>query len=105
VRAIAANPPTPIGVIARFRATADHHVRLATLDQFYESPAWALEEQAVQVAEVGPFAPQRIETNPDARFTIAAGLKKGEILRGPPLQKRPYARGSMTSNPPIPDPM
>ena len=70
-----------------------------------ESPrAWALEEQAVQVAEFGPFAPQRIETNPEARLTMEAGIKKGEILRGPPSSRAECSR-SMTSNPPMPEPM
>ena len=43
--------------------------------------------QAVQVAELGPLAPIRIETQPEARFTIEAGIKKGEIFRGPPSKR------------------
>ena len=48
---------------------------------------WALLVQAVQVASFGPLALWRMLTCPAARFTIAAGIKKGEILRGPPLSR------------------
>ena len=41
---------------------------------------------------------------PAAMFTIAAGIKKGDILRGPPCSRLVCSR-SMTSNPPIPEPM
>ena len=44
----------------------------------------ALVVQAVAVASFGPLAPNLIETWPAARLTMAAGMKKGEILRGPP---------------------
>ena len=40
--------------------------------------------QAVHVARFGPLAPKRIETCPAARLMIDEGMKKGEILRGPP---------------------
>src|ERR1700677_3470261 len=70
-----------------------------------ESPTeCALVVHAVAVASFGPLAPKRIETWPAARFTIAAGIKKGEILRGPPSIRAECSR-SMMSNPPIPDPM
>src|SRR5205814_3171328 len=42
----------------------------------YASPmAWADAEQAVQVAELGPLAPKRIETWPEARLMMAEGMK------------------------------
>ena len=49
----------------------------------------ALVVQAVAVASFGPLAPNRMETCPAARFTMAAGMKNGEILRGPPFEQRP----------------
>ncbi len=48
----------------------------------------ALVVQAVAVASFGPLAPKRMETCPAARFTMAAGMKNGEILRGPPFEQR-----------------
>src|SRR5580700_1317981 len=70
-----------------------------------ESPMeCALVVQAVAVASFGPLAPSRIETWPAARLIMAAGIKKGEILRGPPSNRAVCSR-SMISNPPIPEPM
>src|SRR5208282_6548026 len=70
-----------------------------------ESPMeWALVVQAVAVASFGPLAPSRMETWPAARLTIAAGMKNGEILRGPPSNSAVCSR-SMMSNPPMPEPM
>src|SRR5436309_1664641 len=43
-------------------------------------------------------------TCPAARLMIAAGMKNGEILRGPPLSRFECSR-SMMSNPPMPEPM
>ena len=60
--------------------------------------------QAVAVASFGPLAPYLIETWPAARLMIDAGMKKGEILRGPPAIMAVCSR-SMTSNPPMPEPM
>ena len=37
---------------------------------------------------VRSFGAESHETCPAARFTIAAGIKKGEILRGPPFHQR-----------------
>ena len=65
---------------------------------------WALVVQAVAVASFGPLAPNLIETCPAARLIIAAGIKKGEILRGPPSNRAMCSR-SMMSNPPMPEPM
>ena len=70
-----------------------------------ESPtAWAPVVQAVQVAELGPLAPVRIETQPEARLTMAAGMKNGLILRGPPFRSASCSR-SMVAKPPMPLPM
>src|SRR5271165_893181 len=70
-----------------------------------ESPMeCALVVQAVAVASLGPLAPYFMDTCPAARLTMAAGMKKGEILRGPPSRSAKCSR-SMMSNPPMPDPM
>src|SRR5580704_4549693 len=70
-----------------------------------ESPMeWALVVQAVAVASLGPLAPKRIETWPAARLTMAAGIKNGEILRGPPSIRARCSR-SIMSKPPMPEPM
>ncbi len=60
--------------------------------------------QAVAVASLGPRAPYLMETCPAARLMMEAGMKKGEILRGPPFISAVCSR-SMMSNPPIPEPM
>ena len=65
---------------------------------------WALVVQAVAVASFGPLAPYFMETCPAARLTMAAGMKNGEILRGPPSRRALCSR-SMTSKPPMPEPM
>ena len=41
---------------------------------------------------------------PAAMLTMAAGMKKGEILRGPPCSRLVCSR-SMISKPPMPEPM
>ena len=82
---IAAKPPTPIGVIAASDPPAIITSASSRLMISNASPmACADAEQAVQVAEFGPLAPKRIETWPAARLMMAAGMKKGEIRRGPP---------------------
>src|SRR5712664_319976 len=102
---IEANPPTPIGVIV---ASVPPLIIISAAPRsiiLKESPiACAEAEHAVAVAEFGPRAPYRIETCPEARFTIADGMKKGEILPGPPFSSLPCSR-SMMSNPPIPEEM
>ena len=59
---------------------------------------------AENLAEFGPRAPKRIETWPAARLMMAEGMKKGEILRGPPCIRLACSR-SMISNPPMPEPI
>jgi hypothetical protein len=66
--------------------------------------ACAEAEQAVQVAELGPLAPKRIDTWPAARLMMAEGMKNGEILRGPPSSNALCSR-SIVVNPPMPDAM
>src|SRR5262249_12273640 len=61
-------------------------------------------EQAVHVAELGPLAPNRIDTWPAARLMMAEGMKNGEIFRGPPSRSALCSR-SIGVNPPIPDAM
>ncbi len=46
--------------------------------------AWVPVAQAVTVAMLGPLAPVMMEKWPDTMLMIEAGMKKGEILRGPP---------------------
>ena len=66
--------------------------------------ACAEAEQAVQVAEFGPLAPNRIDTWPAARLMMDAGMKNGEMRRGPPSSSALCSR-SMVLNPPMPDAM
>src|SRR5882762_3230150 len=102
---IAAKPPTPIGVMAASEPPAI--ITSASLCWMIrkESPTeCALVVQAVAVASFGPFAPNRIDTCPAARLMMDAGIKKGEILRGPPSMSAVCSR-SITSNPPMPDPI
>ena len=98
-------PAMLIGVIAA--SAPPHSIASASPRAMMrnESPtAWAPVVQAVAVAELGPFAPHRIETWPEAKLTIVAGMKKGETLRGPPAISFECSR-SITSKPPIPLPM
>ena len=102
---IAAKPPTPIGVIAASEPPAI--ITSASLRRMISkaSPmACADAEQAVQVAEFGPLALKRIETWPAARLMIEAGMKNGEMRRGPPSRSALCSR-SMVLNPPMPDAM
>ncbi len=86
---IAAKPPTPIGVIAASEPPAIITSASSRWMISKASPmACADAEQAVQVAEFGPLAPKRIETWPAARLMMAAGMKNGEIRRGPPSMQR-----------------
>src|SRR4029450_2910806 len=79
---IAPNPPTPIGVIAASDPPAIMTSAALRLMISQASPmACAEAEQAVHVAVLGPFAPQRIETGPEGRGMVADGMKKGEMRR------------------------
>jgi hypothetical protein len=70
-----------------------------------ESPiACALLVHAVAVAEFGPFRPVRIDTYPEARLMMVAGMKNGEMRLGA-LSSRTLCSRSITSNPPMPLPM
>src|SRR4029450_167369 len=49
-----------------------------------ESPiAWLPVAHAVTTEEFGPFAPKRIDTRPDAMFTMSIGMEKGGTRWGP----------------------
>src|SRR5262245_19630257 len=101
----APKPPMPIGVIAASDPPASITSASPRRMISKASPmAWADAEQAVQVAEFGPRAPKRIDTCPAARLMIADGMKKGEILRGPPSSRARCSR-SMVVNPPMPEAM
>ena len=102
---IAAKPPTPMGVMAASDPPATMTSASPRRMNSKASPmACADAEHAVQVAEFGPFAPNRMETWPAARLMIADGMKNGEILRGPPLSSALCSR-SMVLKPPIPEAM
>ena len=78
----------PWGVMAASRAAGDHTSASARAMILKASPMeWALVAQAVHAASFGPLAPQRMLTCPAARLTMEAGMKNGEILRGPPLKQ------------------
>src|ERR1019366_936295 len=102
---IAPNPPMPIGVMAASDPPAIMTSAAPRLMISNASPmACAEAEQAVQVAELGPLAPKRIDTWPAARLMMADGMKNGEILRGPPSRSALCSR-SMVVNPPMPEAM
>ena len=102
---IAAKPPTPIGVIAASDPPAIITSASFRLMISKASPmACAEAEHAVQVAELGPLAPNRMETWPAARLMMAAGMKNGEMRRGPPSSRALCSR-SIVVNPPMPDAM
>ncbi len=66
----------------------DHGDGVPAPDDLERFPtACADAEQAVHVARLGPLAPKRIETWPDARLMMVPGMKNGEILRGPPSSR------------------
>src|SRR5947208_13545307 len=80
---MAANPPTPIGVMAASEPPAIIASASPRRMISKASPtACADAEQAVQVAEFGPLAPNRIDTWPEARLMMADGMKNGEMRLG-----------------------
>src|SRR5438105_2978448 len=102
---IAPTPPMPIGVMAASEPPAIITSAAPRRMISNASPiACADAEHAVQVAELGPLAPNRIDTWPAARLMMAEGMKNGEILRGPPSSSALCSR-SIVVNPPIPDAM
>src|SRR5438034_8422221 len=66
--------------------------------------AWLPVAQAVMTAEFGPFAPKRIDTSPDAMFTIIIGMKNGDTRSGP-FSRRVSWFASRVWMPPIPEPI
>ena len=102
---MAANPPTPIGVIAASDPPAIMTSAAPRRMISQASPmACADAEQAVHVAELGPRARKRMDTCPAARLMMAAGMKNGEIRRGPPSMSAWCSR-SIVVKPPIPEAM
>ena len=88
-----------------FSSAGNHHIGIATLNDAKRIADGVCAGGACgAVASFGPFALYRIETCPAARFTMAAGIKNGEIFRGPPSISVVCSR-SMMSNPPMPEPM
>src|ERR1700719_3449899 len=101
----APNPPIPMGVIAASEPPAIiASASPRTMTSKASPMACADAEHAVHVAELGPFAPNRIDTWPEARLMMAEGMKNGEILRGPPASSALCSR-SIVVNPPMPDAM
>ncbi len=102
---MAANPPMLMGVIA---ASAPPQIITSASPRWIsrkESPmACAPLVQAVAVAELGPLAPVRMETQPEARLMMVAGMKNGEMRPGP-FSSRFLCSRSITSNPPMPLPI
>src|SRR5260370_31006362 len=39
--------------------------------------AWALDEQAVEIVKLGPFAPHMIARTPEAELSVTMGMKLG----------------------------
>src|SRR5260370_38506146 len=74
---MAANPPMLMGVM---HASVPPQIITSASPRWMrrkESPTeCALEVHAVAVAELGPFAPVRMETYPLARLMIVAGVKE-----------------------------
>ena len=89
----------------RLGAAGDHHVRVAAPDDL-ERVADGVRRGRARGAgrEFGPLASKRIDTWPAARLMIDAGMKNGEIRRGPPLRSALCSR-SMVLKPPMPDAM
>ena len=102
---MAAKPPTPMGVMADSEPPAIITSASSRRMISNESPmACADAEHAVHVAELGPLAPKRIDTWPAARLMMVAGMKNGEMRRGPPSMSALCSR-SIVLNPPIPEAM
>ena len=88
-----------------FGAAADHDIGVAALDHL-EGIADAVRAGGAGGGggRVRPLAPVRIDTCPEARLTMVAGMKKGEIRPGP-FSSRLRCSRSITSKPPMPLPM
>ena len=98
-------PATPRGVIAASEPPAIIATASPRWIRRNESPtACAPLVHAVAVAELGPLAPLRIATQPEARLTMAAGMKNGLTRRGPPFTSSECSR-SIVAKPPMPLPM
>src|SRR4029450_12537415 len=70
-----------------------------------ESPiAWLPVAHAVTTEEFGPLAPKRIDTRPDAMFTMSIGMKKGETRSGP-FSRRFRCDSRRVGMPPMPGPI
>jgi hypothetical protein len=57
--------------------------------------------QAVTTARLGPFMPNMIDRLPEIMLMMVPGMKKGEILRGPPARKS-LCVSSIIGRPPMP---
>src|SRR2546426_1280271 len=66
--------------------------------------AWLPVARAGTTAEVGPLAPKRIETSPDAMLTMSIGMKNGETRSGP-FSMSILCASRSEEMPPMPEPM
>ena len=66
--------------------------------------AWVEVVQAVTTPRFGPFSPYLIDRWPEIMLMIEAGMKNGEILRGPPFNQLSCS-ASIVSRPPMPAPV
>src|SRR5581483_2942063 len=66
--------------------------------------AWLPVAQAVTTDELGPLAPKRMETSPDAMLMMSMGTKNGETRSGPLSSSVRWFSSSVVM-PPMPEPM
>ena len=59
---------------------------------------------AVTTEMLGPFIPNMIDRLPEIMLMMVPGMKKGEILRGPPPRKSSCV-SSIIGRPPMPEPI
>ncbi len=66
--------------------------------------AWLPVAQAVTTDELGPLAPKRMETSPEAMLMMSIGTTNGDT-RSTPLVRRTSSPSISVVMPPIPEPM
>src|SRR5882757_710637 len=97
-------PPRPLGVVAISPPPAIIMSASPYWIVRIPSPmAWVDVVHAVTTPRFGPFRPYLIDRCPPIMLTIEAGMKNGEIFRGPPFRKLSYSC-SMVPRPPMPAP-
>jgi hypothetical protein len=66
--------------------------------------AWLPVAHAVTTEELGPFAPKRIDTRPDAMLMMSIGMTKGDTRSGP-FVSRTFSPSRRVVIPPMPEPI